>query len=95
MPNVNVIITNPKQCRLGALKTRLHTIYLLVQAATDKNIEPIMDYIERLDVFDQLIFMRGAGLKDNTSILNNHRVQNWVVKNTPIMNVIVNHKRDQ
>lgn len=65
LPRIDDIVANPTQTPLPPeVSTKYATMSMLVENINEKNIKPILTYIDRFDIEMKILFMRGAVARD-------------------------------
>jgi hypothetical protein len=80
LPNINQIIKDPKNLPIDNDPALLYAVSHMVSAKIDDtNIEPLMDYLERLPIEFMTISVKAA-IKRNADIFDLPRIKSWMNK---------------
>lgn len=88
MPAYHDILANPKTCKVpSGPDAQMLICYQLAAVVTDKEIAPVIDYIERLSKEFALTFTKAAVARD-TSLINTRRMGDWCSNNATLLAAI-------
>jgi len=85
LPSVESIIANPTGIAVSKDPSILYAITgSLAHKSTEETFEPIIKYVERIDVEYQVLFMREIAMRDANLKSNKHFIR-WASANTDVM----------
>ena len=80
LPSIQEIKANPMTTKLNNKPSLLHAVsHLLAAHMDDKNIEPLMRYLNRLPVEFQTITLQNT-LYRNRQLIEHELIQNWIIE---------------
>lgn len=85
LPQLDVLIKNPLTAQLPNEPSALYAVAgFIAHKINDKNIDSLVQYVERLPVEFQVISLSGA-IKNNPALISNTQVKQWVSRNAQRM----------
>lgn len=85
LPQLDTLIKNPLTAQLPNEPSALYAVSgFIAHKINDKNIDSLVQYVERLPVEFQVIALSGA-IKNNPALISNAQVKQWVSRNASKM----------